>query len=94
MLQRLLALSSALLLTACMGSTRTPPPLAYSPPLPPPVATEPCKRTPIHRNADGSLSSAQAEQAMRARDVDLALCEAKRRAAIELAELIVWIKRK
>lgn len=32
---------------------------------------------------DGALTSAQTEAALRARDVDLALCEAKRKAAIE-----------
>ena len=36
-----------------------------------------------YRNADGSLSSAQAEAALRDRDVDLAVCDARRKAAVD-----------
>lgn len=47
------------------------------------MAATPCARTPIQAGAEGALSAAAAEQALRARDIDLARCEARRRAAAE-----------
>lgn len=80
--KRLLVLPLALTLSACGASTRTPPPSAYIPPSPPPAATQPCTRTAIETDATGGLTSAGAEAALRARDIDLARCEARRAAAI------------
>lgn len=65
----------ALTLSACAGSKRQPPPLAYQPPPPPATATLQCGRTPL---PDRDLTSADAEQALRDRDVDLAQCDALR----------------
>ena len=76
------ALLCVLALTACAVS-RPMPPRSASPPRIPQMAAIPCARTPIQAGAEGALSAAAAEQALRARDIDLARCEARRRAAAE-----------
>lgn len=77
------ALCCALMLGACAPSRPAPLPLAWQVPPPPQVALQPCTRTPLPTSPDGALTSAAAERALRERDIDLALCEARRRAAIE-----------
>lgn len=79
----LLAVLLAWLLTGCATSTRVLPPLAYAPPPIPAQLLRPCPRSPIQTSPDGSLTSAGAELALRARDVDLAQCELLRQLAVD-----------
>lgn len=70
----------ACLLSGCLGSTRIAPP--SFPPVPTPLLTR-CLPTPIATQADGSLSSADAERAIRQGDIDLARCDGLRQLAVE-----------
>jgi len=76
----LLAGLFALALSACGGSN----PIASASFLPPPptlplaARPDPCQPTPLQSQADHSLSSADAERAIRNADADLARCRADR----------------
>lgn len=92
MLRALPAGLFALVLTGCGGSKPIASPSFLPPPPTPPAATQPdsCRPTPLLPQADHSLSSADAERAIRNGDIDLARCRADRdryRAAWPQAEL-------
>ena len=82
MLRPLLAGLCALARTACAGSTRLMPSLPTIP-TPPVAATAPCQPTRVPRQADGSATAADAEDAIRSGRLDLAACEAKRRLLLD-----------
>ena len=79
----LLAVLPALMLTACLGSTRST--LGYSPAIPPVPADskKPCTATPMRRQPDGSANSADAEGSLRDARADLALCDVRRGLAVD-----------
>ena len=80
MLRALLAGLIALALAGCGGSKPiAPPSFLPPPPAPPPAAQpDPCRPTPLQTQRDHSLTSADAEQAIRTGDADLARCRADR----------------
>ena len=79
MLRLLPALLSAFLLSGCLGSSRREAPsFQPPPPPPPPEQLERCQPKPLERNADGTMSKAQAERNISLGDVALAECDAKR----------------
>ena len=78
------ALLAALLLTACGASPKIAPPSFLPKPPPPPVAAiVACLPVLLATNADGEMTSAQAEGAIRAGDAALFECEAKRQLLID-----------
>lgn len=85
MLRPMLAGLAALALTACVGSTRTFPPLPIRTRIPPPpaAALKPCLPTPIPRQPDGSASSADSEGGLRAAWAEIFLCNDKRQLLLD-----------
>ncbi len=71
----------ACLLSAC--TTSKPIAVPYSRPQPPAQALIPCLVTALVKTAEGALTSAGAEGAIRDGDAALAECDAKRRLLIE-----------
>ena len=70
------------LLTGCKQSMCSTPALQKLQP-PPVAATEPCRPTPQHRQADGSATAADDDATIRDGRFDLAACDDKRRLAID-----------
>lgn len=80
MLRALPAGLTALALTGCVGSRPIASPSFLPPPPTPPAAAQPdpCRPAPLRTQADHSLTSADAERAIRTGDADLARCRADR----------------
>ena len=76
---RPLAVLCASMLTACAASPRIAPSSFPKTPEPPAEALQPCRPTVFPLSA---MASADAERAIRAADIDLADCDAKRRALV------------
>jgi hypothetical protein len=68
----------ALPLSACAGSKMIAPPFFPTPPRPALAIPDPCRPAPLVTQPDHSLTSADAERAIRQGDQDLAQCRADR----------------
>ncbi len=79
----MLAGLAALALTACAGSPKIALPSIPKIPEPPRAALTPCRPATLTIQGDGSMTSADAERAIRLGDIVLAECEARRRLLAE-----------
>lgn len=80
----LMVLLCAFSLTGCFGwNKREAPSSIPPPPDPPPSLLVKCQPTPRARNADGSMSKAQVEQALAQGDVDLYECDLRRQSGVD-----------